>query len=78
MKLMKSLQLLSSWTVESVADRAGRRMLSISTSSPRQPAWRRVARRRNSGLPLAVTFAPEEWSEFEPVIRARSRSSAES
>ena len=46
-----------------------RRRLTIARHFPQPDPRRRVAKRRNGALKLAVTFAPEESSGFTPVIR---------
>jgi hypothetical protein len=72
MKHMKSLHLQSPWMVQSVSDRTGRRMLSISNNSTRYRVRRRIVGQENNTLRLAVKSEPEELTAFEPVIRVRS------
>ena len=47
----------------------GRRQLTIARDLPPPVPRRRIARRSNGALKLAVAFAPEESSGFTPVIR---------
>lgn len=72
MKRAKSLHLQSPWTVHAVYDRTGRRLLTISHNSARNPLRHGIAGRRNSVLRLAVTSVPEELTGFVPIIRIRS------
>jgi len=72
MKPVKSLQPQSHWTVQSVSDGTGRRVLTLSNNSARHPLRRRSAGQHNGVVRLAVKSEPEELSGFEPAIRLRS------
>ena len=60
------------WTVKSIADRAGRRLLTISDALTHPNALRRIPAKRRRRVVLSVTSAPEELTAFTPVIRVRS------
>ena len=69
---MKTLQPQNPWTLQSMLDGTGRRRLTIARELPQPVPRRRAALRRNGALKLAVTFASEELSGFESVIRTAS------
>ena len=71
---MKAYELQKVWTTQSVADGAGRRMLTIARGLPQPAPRQRIPVRRSGAVKLTVTSAPEEQSGFEPVIRIISQS----
>jgi hypothetical protein len=70
---MKTLQLQTVWTLQSLLDDTGRRRLTIACHLPQPVPRRRAALRRAGATKLAVMFPPEELFAFEPVVRTVSR-----
>jgi hypothetical protein len=66
---MKALQKQNAWILQMLMYEKGRRQLTIARDLPPPVPRRRIARRSNGALKLAVAFAPEESSGFTPVIR---------
>lgn len=69
---MKSLLTQDNWTVQSLADHSGRRVLTISDALTHPNTLRRIPVKRRRRAVLNVTSAPEELTAFTPVIRVRS------
>jgi len=69
---MKSLLTQDNWTVQSLADHSGRRMLTISDALTHPNTRRRIPAKRRRRVELNVTSAPEELTAFTPVIHVRS------
>jgi hypothetical protein len=67
---MKSLQSQNPWTLQSTLDGTGRRRLILARDFPQPAPRRRIALRRKGMMKLSVSFAPEELSGFELVIRS--------
>jgi len=69
---MKALQQQNAWILQLLMYETGRRRLTIARDLPQPVPRRRNVPRSNGRLRLAVTFAPEALSGFEPVIRTVS------
>ncbi len=69
---MKMLQMQNAWILQLLMYETGRRRLVITRDPPQPAPRRRMARRSNGALKLAVTFAPEDLSGFAPIIRTVS------
>lgn len=66
---MKSLLTQDNWTVQSLADHSGRRLLTISDALSHQNTLRRSPTKRRRRVVLSVMSAPEELTAFTPLIR---------
>jgi len=69
---VKTLPSRNAWTLQSVKDATGRRLLTVSRELPLPVSRRPSIRRHKGGTKLAVTFATEELSGFKPAIRVVS------